>query len=215
MSPRGAEDREIRSLERALARGARARVEPEAGVSRDREIEALADTLAAELAELASTPAVRPPIALRERVLAIARPESRLAGLAERFAELLDWPIERARGLLAESGSLVRDEPRGESWIDGPGAGIRIRPLAPGARHGVALAGLVWCAPGSVFPQHRHHGPEWALVLSGEATDSGGTHWSVGDLVAQSAGSHHCFEIPGEGIPLLAAVVVRRGFEFE
>lgn len=200
--------------------------------ARDPEVE----DLAALLAELASRDASPAPSALRERLLASVRETAGLSGFAARMAELLDWPQEQAESLLrtssaalpalagSESGSALESgeaavpdraptatDPPGD-WLPGPAPGICIRPVQPGPRHGVALAGLVWCAPGSVFPEHSHVGPEWALVLSGEAYDSTGAHWSVGDLVHQPAGSHHRFAIPAGGPPLLAAVVVREGF---
>jgi quercetin dioxygenase-like cupin family protein len=171
-------------------------------------IAAEADALAAELARLASRDAPPPPASLRERVLAAARPETALDGFAERLGQLLDWPGDRVRTLLREP-----LEPAGGAWIDGPATGIRLRPLEAGPRHGEAVAGLVWCEPASVFPAHRHRGPEWALVLAGHACNSGGEHWSVGDLVHQPAGSVHSFRVPGGDAPLLAAVVVRKGLE--
>jgi putative transcriptional regulator len=149
----------------------------------------------------------RPPDALRARVLAATEPGRGPEGFAPRLAELLDWSVEDALELIRAG-----IEPSGPAWRDGPSPEIRVRPLRAGPRHGVAIGGLVWCAPGVTFPEHLHHDEEWALILQGHARNSSGEHWSVGDLVHQPAGSAHSF-LALEGPPLLAAVVVRRGFE--
>lgn len=200
--------RDLKVLELLLARGALgARIEGPRG-ARGNQLEREADALGEALARLAATDAPEPPPALRERMLAATRPDALLDGFAQRMARLLDWPLARAQDLLRAG-----CDPRSTSWIDGPASGIRIRPLEPGPQHGPAVAGLVWCEPGSRFPAHRHRGAEWALVLSGHAVNSGGEHWSVGDRVHQPAGSAHSFAVPEGGVPLLAAVVVRGGFD--
>jgi quercetin dioxygenase-like cupin family protein len=197
-------ERDLELVERALGWGELdARPSPP-----DRALEREAAALAALLGDLAAREAAEPPRSLRERVLAAVRSGSQLDGFAPRLAALLDWPPARAEALLREGA-----EPAGPRWIDGPAPRIRIRPLKPGPRHGTAVAGLIWCEPGSVFPAHRHHGPELALVLSGRALNSGGERWSVGDPVLQPAGSTHSFAVPRGELPLLAAVVVRTGFE--
>lgn len=199
----------LRIAERVLAKGRLVALSSAPGNAEDAAlIEREADAVAAALAQLWSQPAFPPRAQLRERVLAATRRDGTLDGFSDRVALLLDWPRARIASLMRSV------DPADVTWVDGPGAGIRIRPLEPGPRHGSAVAGLVWCAPGSVFPEHRHHGPEWALVLAGAARNSAGEHWSVGDLVYFPAGTIHSFAIPAGGVPLLAVVVIRRGLEF-
>ncbi len=175
----------------------------------EREAAITVERLGAMLCESAAAGASPAPNRLRDRVLAIARPETALDGFADRTALLLDWPVERARRLLREG-----TDPATGDWSAGPARDIRVNRLEAGGGHGRSTAALLWCGPGATFPEHRHRDAEWALILSGTARNSDGGEWHPGDLVYQEAGSVHSFTTPRDGAPLLVAVVVRDGFDF-
>lgn len=162
---------------------------------------ALAETLA-PVAGLA--PPVEPSPDLKRRVMASITPEARFAGMTERLRSLTGLDDDRLHALLRAA-----EDPRGRGWTDGPGEGIRWYLFKAGPLHDHAPAALVFCEPGVTFPEHRHRGAEWALVLEGGAHDSSGGQWSLGDLVEYAAGTSHSFTTGDT--PLIAAVVAERG----
>lgn len=160
---------------------------------------ALAAALAAE-----DAPPVEPSAELRGRVLASVTSEGRFAGVSERLGAVADLSGERLREIL----EAARD-PHGPGWTDGPAPGIRWYFFRPGPARAAAAAALISCEPGVTFPEHRHRGPETALILDGAAIDSSGDRWAIGDRIEFEGGTSHSF-LTAEA-PLLAAVVAEGG----
>jgi putative transcriptional regulator len=151
---------------------------------------------------------VAPSERLRSAVLGSIASASRLAGFGDRLATFFDLAPARAGELLREAAG----EAAGWETLT-PGA--RLFHLAGGPRVVGADCGLVRIEPGVRFPQHRHLGDEWSLILAGEAEEEGsGARWAPGDLVLRSAESVHAFRAVGSE-PLVFAVVLQGGLEFD
>ena len=79
---------------------------------------------------------------------------------------------------------------------------IRWEELAPGVRyhvhredHSRGVRGcLIWAAPGSRHPRHRHQGAENILVLKGALRDERGTY-GPGEICRSATGSEHSEEV--------------------
>jgi quercetin dioxygenase-like cupin family protein len=152
---------------------------------------------------------VEPSAALRARVLASARPETRFAGFEARLAALLDLPPEAVRALTARI-AAAGDDP----WVDDRVPGVRLLHFAGGPRHAAAHCGIVHVAPGVRYPAHRHEGEEWCLVLAGAAEEEGtGRRLAAGDLDVQPPGSAHAYRAAGDA-PFVFAVVLTGDITF-
>ena len=66
-----------------------------------------------------------------------------------------------------------------------------------------AMAGVL--EPGSILPEHQHHGPEQTFVVSGSCR-IGALSLRAGDYHATGAGSHHGTVVSDEGCELLLVV---------
>lgn len=147
---------------------------------------------------------VEPSTGLKRRVMESITSAGRFAGMTERLRSLTGLDEDRLHELLRAA-----EDPRSDGWTDGPADGIRWYLFKAGSARDHAPSALVFCEPGVTFPEHRHKGAEWALVLEGGAHDSSGGRWSLGDVVEYGPGTSHSFTT-GDA-PLIAAVVAERG----
>ena len=149
----------------------------------------------------------QPSPGLRAGVLASIAARSRLAGFGARLGRLFDLAAERASELIREAASDAA------SWVPYDVPGVRLFHLTGGPRVAAADCGLVRIEVGGRFPEHRHVGDEWTLVLAGEAEEEGtGERWTAGDLVHRPAGSRHAFRVTSRE-PYVFAVVLDGGIE--
>ena len=153
------------------------------------------------------TPLPKPPKALRDRILNTIRNETRYDGFVDRLCEMYQLGVEQINDILSKINDIG-----GESWEKMPFAGVQLLHFEGGPRVANADCGLVYLAPGTTFPTHRHGGDEWSLVLQGEVEDNGEKIYYPGDLVHLAAGSAHHFRALGDK-PLILAVVLFDGFE--
>lgn len=160
----------------------------------DEELAAVLDAAADQLLD------VRPPPALRERLLRSASP---YASFTDRVAELFHVSVEVARRYLADVGRQV-------GW-QAFEPGCDLMHVAGGPAMAGADVGFVRVADGVAFPRHVHHGEERNLVLAGALIDADGERYEAGDDFLCEAGSDHAFRAEGE---LIFAVVVF-GVEFD
>jgi len=123
----------------------------EAGVEESDAMDALVDGL--EPAPL--------PSALRARILASVKAESRFLSFADQVAALVDVAVDRAKELL-----LGIDAE--ESWGDSIVPAMRLYNFDGGPSVANAITGFVRMPPGSAFPHHVHVGQETVLVLQGQ-----------------------------------------------
>ena len=155
------------------------------------------DLLATDAASDAAAPAD-----LRDTLLRSVAPATRYEGFCARVARFLDLDPARTRELLRRAG-----EPEAEGWREEITAGLRVLHFDGGPQRAQAHCGLVRVEPGVRFPHHRHRGDEWAFVLSGCAREDGGRLWNPGDLVRNTRGSEHSFEVIGDE-PFVFVVVL-------
>src|SRR5262245_31802747 len=95
----------------------------------------------------AAVPEVKPPPALKARLMESIAKTNRFEWAVERFASMLRVGIAKARELL-----MAMDEPK--SWRPGPVPGCELVYLEAGFEG--ALAGFVRFQPGVTFPHHLH-----------------------------------------------------------
>jgi hypothetical protein len=148
-----------------------------------------------------AAPAMRPPQSMLANVRSYLKGDS-FAGFARRFADLFDVPVPRAAEILAD----IR---RGDAF----------EPLMPGMdamsfEGGPAVTGALCIAarfaPGSVQPEHRHHGDEHVLVLTGAYRDGAtGRIVGVGDIGHMPPGSEHSLHVIERGTCI--AVILSMG----
>jgi hypothetical protein len=171
---------------------------PEEQVAReiDRALGALGTVLSPEV----------PSPAARSRLLAaVTTGPVRYAPFFDRLEQLFDLgrdPIVR----IFERIDLV------SSWNPGPHPSVRVMHFPGGPAVANADTGLVRMPSDFVWPRHRHHGVERALILEGEYTDSDDRVYRAGDIHEMGAGSEHSFTVP-RGAPLLLAVTLFGGIE--
>lgn len=158
------------------------------------------------LEEIGDVRPVEPGDALRRRVLAAIDPRTRFEGFVSRFAELFDLSEARSREILAEA-----HDPSAGSWEGAPLPGLRLLHFQGGERMTEADCGLVHIERGVRFPNHRHLGEEWTLVLAGSAEEDTGAVWLPGDLIYRDASCVHAYRVQDDE-PLLIAVA-HRGIE--
>ncbi len=149
-------------------------------------------------------PALQPPADLRERLLAAARPEDRLARYAEPICALLGIERTEALALLAR----IHDP---SAWFDLL-PGIQLLPAPAGTLAAGALRGFVRVRAGTEFPEHSHLGDEAVMIMQGYYTDSlTGEVFGPGDTPRMSADSRHSFRVFEDGPDLLGLVVAYGG----
>jgi anti-sigma factor ChrR (cupin superfamily) len=151
---------------------------------------------------LAAPEAAPSPDVLR-RLLDSVQP-GRFALVVDKLARLFDLTRQHTRSLLDQLDS---------QWLDGPSPGIWLQHIQPGPRLAGHYAGFFRISPGTVFPAHRHLGPESMLVLEGSVRVSSGQLVGDGEVLESSAGSAHGFIGAGDD-DCTVAVVQEGGFEF-
>jgi anti-sigma factor ChrR (cupin superfamily) len=185
-------------------------LEPAARVQIENELQTSPDSQA-ELAELealfgdmAMTVEPLPPKPiLRQRVLASVEPTTLFEGFLDRFAELFDIRLEKARTLLEAAGA-VGDQP----WVESGLPGIRFLHFDGGQRVADAHCGLVHIDAGQRIPTHQHYGDEWSFILQGRLQEEpSGKIWACGELVYRPPGSAHAIHAVGTDPCLYAAVL--------
>jgi len=81
---------------------------------------------------------------------------------------------------------LRKDE---QSWINLPIKGARLMELSARKKDGFVMS-IIDVAPGTVFPEHDHHGVEMAYILEGDL-EADGVMLEAGDFFRADAGTHH------------------------
>ncbi|MFM2417830.1 MAG: hypothetical protein RL385_2553, partial [Pseudomonadota bacterium] len=143
----------------------------------------------------------------RARLMAHALASGRLAHYADAVAELLDLPVEAARGLLDQvdvptSWTSEVPPPAKAFWVPG------------GPRAAQCVRGFVRIPAGEPFPDHEHLGEERGLVLAGSFVDAAlGRTLRPGDTFTMPAGTRHQPVVSADGVDLLMLVVVRGGYK--
>ena len=82
---------------------------------------------------------------------------------------------------------LVRDD--NQDWINLPVGGAKLLELSARKKDGFAVS-MIEVQPGSVFPEHEHHGVEMAYILEGDL-EADGLLLNAGDFFRADAGTHH------------------------
>jgi len=98
--------------------------------------------------------------------------------------------VERSTHAVAEDGvKLVRSDE--QEWINLPikGGGAKLLELSARKSDGFAIS-MIEVKPGSVFPEHDHHGVEMAYILEGDL-EADGLLLNAGDFFRADAGTHH------------------------
>ena len=147
---------------------------------------------------------VAPTPALRERLLASTREETRFDGFVQRLTGMLELGSARVRALLAD----VATAP-GAPWVPGVADGNELRHFDAGPSLAEAHCGLVRLEPGLGFPRHEHQGLEHTFVLAGAMEDAGQILLPGDELVLESD-SVHDFRSVGEEA-LVFVVVLHTG----
>ena len=155
-----------------------------------------------------SVESARPSPDVKTRLFASLQSQTRFAGFVDRVAEFFDLGVERVRELL-DAISAAPNTP----WEASPVPGTSLLHLDGGPRVAEAVnCGLVHIAAGSGFPNHRHIGDEWSLILQGSSQEDSGQVSHPGDLLHKQAGSHHAFRVISDE-PLVFAVVLYSGIQ--
>lgn len=123
---------------------------------------------------------------------------------ADQLASLFDLGAARVAEVLRE---LV-DPARWEATMPG----VELFHLVGGPQTAGADVGFVRVQPGTLFPTHRHGGPEDVLILQGCLRDSDGSEAGPGEQTQKAPGSEHHFTAMGDCETIFAVVVF--GIEF-
>jgi putative transcriptional regulator len=181
----------------------------EEAVARDPQLEAELRAWHETAAQLAlALPAERAPEGLWKRLERDAVRPRPFAAFVARVAAAMEVSEAVARRLLDRIDAA-------SSWVAGPSPSSRLYHVEPGpailAVNGIA--GFVRVEPGTVFPRHKHLGPEHVLVLQGGFRDEDGSDVVAGQDSYQPAGSNHEF-VAHEGEPLIYLAVIRGQVDF-
>jgi putative transcriptional regulator len=130
----------------------------------------------------------------------------RYAPFFDKLAALFDLGVDEVARIMTRSLSDA-------AWVPGPSPGVRLFHLEGGPAVAAADVGLVRMDAGLVWPHHRHHGVERALILEGGYRESTGRVFVAGDLHEMQATTEHDFKVLDER-PLLLAVVLTGKIEF-
>jgi putative transcriptional regulator len=143
---------------------------------------------------------------LRARILGDAQPP-RLVAMLDKLAELFDITKQKARALLAR----LDDD---AAWGPGPTPGSWVMFCdGGGPRVQGAFCGFVKMNASLNWPEHRHLGREYMLVLAGGFRQDDGTEVHAGQLHVMHEGTQHAFTIFDDE-PCISAAVVFGGVEF-
>jgi len=155
----------------------------------------------------ATTPAVAPPRAVRDRLFASIAGGGRLERFAVHVARLIDVSLEKARALLDGI-----DDPA--SWVAGPAPGVMLYHLEAGPAVAGAGVGFIRLRAGQPFPHHEHLGVETTFVVQGGFRENDGTVQQVGTEDVDAPGTSHSFvALPGPD--LIYLTVLRVGVDME
>ncbi len=116
------------------------------------------------------------------------------------IANFFGIPVEQAQ-------KLAHDASISAAWVDGPGQGTALMPVAAGPEADADKAFLVWIAEGATYPRHTHDGDECKLLLRGGLRDDDESECWAGELVIHAQGTTHASTAIGGGGCLLAAIV--------
>ena len=154
---------------------------------------------------LALEPAA-PPVDLRARLLAAAKPQPRQF-LLDKIAHIFDLTRDKARALLAKL-----DDP--DAWQGGPVENSWMMFVDEvGQKLDGAFCSFVKLLPDVRWPPHRHLGQEQMLVLEGGFREDDGHEVHPGELRVMEEGTEHGFtSFAHEGC--LSAAIVYDGVEF-
>jgi putative transcriptional regulator len=108
--------------------------------------------------------------------------------------------LAAVRGIPQDSVILRAVEGRWTKVADG----VRVKTLSFDRERNTATL-LMVLDPGSILPEHGHHGPEQTFVIRGSCR-IGSLSLRVGDFHAAGAGSHHGTVVSDEGCELLLVV---------
>ena len=159
------------------------------------------------LAEVGShCPLTSPSIDVRHRILRTIEPASRFEGFVRRLCDFLDVNSETVRKILNSIDSA------GQDWSQTGFPGVLMLPFKAGNRHESSECALIWVESGSVFPNHRHLGDEWGIVLQGTAREDSGCEYNPGDIVYKKSGSSHTVSSIAN-MPLIS-IVIHQGVKF-
>jgi putative transcriptional regulator len=136
-----------------------------------------------------------PPPDLRRRLLRTVAGTERFNPFVALLRRLFDLGARATADLLAKADGAV-------DWMEAA-PGVRYFHFAPGAAVGAREAGIVRLRPDSVFPRHRHRGPELTLVLEGTLLDRGEVY-GPGSVIESATGSQHDYSA-GAGRDLILA----------
>lgn len=144
---------------------------------------------------------VAPGPALRERLFASLASGGRLHRFADGVAELLDLPVDQARGLLDGIDAA-------QSWSGSPIPGVDLFHLPGGPKVENCIRGFIKVERGGRFPHHRHVGDEAVLVVQGRYRDTvSGVVFGPGDIARMTPGTEHELVVePGPTLIYLAVV---------
>jgi len=128
-----------------------------------------------------AVPAQRPPASLRGRVL---EQISRTPQLRSRDG---GEPARSGRTFKVPPGFQFM--PREAPWVQGPLPGVRFKMLSAGANQSHVIL-EVELAPGALYPEHEHVGPEEMYVLTGDLQTEG-MNLVPGDSFSAEQGTSH------------------------
>ena len=126
-----------------------------------------------------------------------------IAGGAQKFGDVQVCPSVKAKLLdrvganngstdanaLEDGVKLVRSDE--QDWINLPikGGGAKLLELSARRADGFAVS-MIEVKPGSIFPEHDHHGVEMAYILEGDL-EADGLLLNAGDFFRADPGTHH------------------------
>ncbi len=140
----------------------------------------------------ASTPAVSPPTALREKIL----------GRIDAHKSANQSASKQPRAAPAGLRFLESDDPAGWKQLPIPGAYIKLLSLEKERGYAVLLGKL---DPGVRYPAHVNAGPEDFFILTGDLV-IGDRNLAAGDFHHADKGTHHTENYSVEGCTLLAVL---------
>lgn len=144
---------------------------------------------------------MRPSATVREQLLESVSAGAISTRMARRLGKFFDLGRDRISELLASA----RD-PQASPWEPIPVPGVRLLHFGGGPAVAAADCGLIYLAAGATFPEHRHKGDEWSLILQGSIEETGGRRYEVGDVGFAPAGSSHALRVVGDSDVLLAVI---------
>lgn len=159
------------------------------------------------LAQNDNHPIPAPQPQLKDHILNAVQPASPYAGFVERLCRLFELGTSQIQTILADI-SRIGSAP----WEITEIPGVQLLHFDGGPSVASADSGLVYVEPGKTFPQHKHGGDEWSLVIQGEVEDSGTQRYYPGDLIHFAPGTDHYFTSAGKQA-LILAVVLFDGYE--